>query len=229
MDALFVIVLLILAVFGLYGYLRGMVHILFSLVAIFLTIGLATAFAPYTTQVLQTRTPLYHIVKDKCNEYLQSTVEEQIRPEAGEQNDITIFGLKIPEEMQNVFAEETAEQAGDFMEHTGVYEKVSDFVADQVVQRLGWLISFIIILILVSVLIHFLDVIAKLPVLRNINRIGGLVIGLLQGLIIVWILFLVIVLCQGTEWGREMMNSIDRNIFLKILYENNVIERLILM
>ena len=48
MDILFIVVLLILAGFGLHGYLRGMVHILFSLVAVFLTIGLATAFAPYT-------------------------------------------------------------------------------------------------------------------------------------------------------------------------------------
>ena len=48
MDMLLVVVLVILAGFGLHGYLRGMVRVLFSLVAIFLTIGLATALAPYT-------------------------------------------------------------------------------------------------------------------------------------------------------------------------------------
>lgn len=228
MDLLFIVVLLILAGFGLHGYLRGMVHILFSLVAVFLTIGLATIFAPYTTQVLRTQTPIYDTVKDKCTEYLQSTMESQIQQGISEQKDITFFGMRMPEEIQGLFSEEGAEQAGNLMEYTGVYEKVSDFVAQQVVQRLGWLLSFVLILALLLILIHFLDVIAKLPVLRNINRAGGLAIGLLEGLVVVWILFLVIVLCQGTEFGREMMDSIDRNMFLKVLYDNNVIEQLIL-
>lgn len=228
MDVLFIVVLLILAGFGLHGYLRGMVHILFSLVAIFLTIGLATAFAPYMTQILQTQTPLYQTVKDKCADYLQSSVEAQIQQGTSEQKDITLFGMKMPEEVQDLFTDEAAEQANGLVEYTGVYEKVSEFVADQVVQRLGWLLSFVLILIVLLVLIHFLDIIAKLPVLKNINRVGGLVIGLLEGLVVVWIVFLVITLCQGAEFGREMMDSIEQNAFLKILYDNNVIEQLIL-
>ena len=228
MDILFIVVLLILAGFGLHGYLRGMVHILFSLVAIFLTIGLATAFAPYTTQILQTRTPLYQTVKDKCADYLQSSVEARIQQGMSGQKDITLFGMKMPEEVQDLFTDEAAEQASGLVEHTGIYEKVSGFVAEQVVQRLGWLLSFVLILIVLLILIHFLDIIAKLPVLKNINRIGGLAIGLLEGLVIVWIVFLVITLCQGAEFGREMMDSIERNMFLKILYDNNVIEQLIL-
>lgn len=228
MDILFIVVLLILAGFGLHGYLRGMVHILFSLVAIFLTIGLATAFAPFTTQVLQTQTPLYDTVKDKCAEYLQSTVESQIQQGVSEQKDLTLFGIKMPKEVQELFTEETAGHAGSLVEHTGIYEKVSDFVAGQVVQRLGWLLSFVLILILLLILIHCLDVIAKLPVLRNINRVGGLAIGLVEGLTVVWIFFLVIVLCQGTEFGRNMMDAIEQNMFLKTLYDNNVIEQLIL-
>lgn len=228
MDMLFIVVLLILAGFGLHGYLRGMVHILFSLVAVFLTIGLATAFAPYTTQILRTQTPLYDTVKDKCAEYLQSAVESQIQQGASEQNAPTLFGMKMPKEVQGLFTEEAAGQAGSLVEHTGVYDKASDFVADQVVQRLGWLLSFVLILLLLLILIHFLDVIAKLPVLKSINRFGGLAIGLVEGLVVVWIFFLVIVLCQGTEFGREMMGSIQQNMFLKILYENNVIEQLVL-
>lgn len=227
MDVLFIVVLLILVGFGLHGYLRGMVRLLFSLVAVFLTISLATILAPHVTQVLQTQTPLYDTVKDKCEEYLRSTAEENIGQEEGSQNDGSIFGMKMPEELQALLAEEEAPQAGSIIEYTGIYEKISDFVAGQVVQRLGWVLSFALILTVLSTLIHFLDIIARLPVLRNINRAGGLAIGLLEGLLIVWILFIVITLCQGMEAGREMLASINGNPFLKFLYDNNVIEHLI--
>lgn len=222
MDILLIAVLLVLAGFGLHGYLRGMVRLLFSLVAVFLTIGLATALAPYTTQALRTGTPVYDTVKDKCTEYLQAAVEDKLRQE----ENISIPGMQLPEEIQKLL---TAEQAGSLADQAGFYEQISAFVAEQVLQRLGWVLSFIVVLIVLSMLIHFLDVVAKLPVLRSLNRIGGLVIGLFEGLLVVWILFLVVTLCQGMEFGREMMASVDRNIFLKFLYENNVIEKLILM
>ena len=80
MDMLLVVVLVILAGFGLHGYLRGMVRVLFSLVAIFLTIGLATALAPYTEEFLRTKTPVYDTVKEKCKEHIhQQTQEKQDR------------------------------------------------------------------------------------------------------------------------------------------------------
>lgn len=228
MDILLIVVLLIFAGFGLHGYLRGLVRVLFSLTAVFITIGLATVLTPYVTYFLQTQTPLHDSVKARCTEYLQSTVSEEGRQKTQEPGDITVFGMKMPEELQEIFANDVAGQAGSLMENAGVYERIGDFVAEQVVQRLAWVLSFAVIFILLMVAVHFLDVLAKLPVLKDINRIGGLAIGLLEGLVVVWIVFLAVVLCQGSEFGREMMASIEGNFFLKILYGNNLLERLIM-
>lgn len=225
MDILLIVVLLILAGFGLHGYLRGLVRVLFSLVAVFVTIMLATAITPYVAHFLQTQTPLYHTVKEKCVDYLQSTVQEGMRQET--QGDGTVFGIKMPDELQEMFSENTA-VGGALIEDTGVYEKAGDFVALQVVQRLAWVLSFAVILALLSVVVHFLDILAKLPVLKNINRIGGLAIGLLEGLIVVWILFLAVFLCQGTEIGREMMDTIQGNVILKLINDNNILEHMIM-
>ncbi len=231
MDMLFVAVLVILAGFGLHGYLRGMVRVLFSLVAVFLTIGLATAFTPCTAEFLREKTPVYHIIQEKCTEYIQEwTVQNGKESENTDarSEETVIFGQKIPREMQDFFEAGAAESAGQLLENTGIYEKLGDFVAEQVLQRAAWTLSFFITLIVMIVLVRVLDLIAKLPVLDSINHIGGLAIGLLQGLIVVWILFLVIVLCQGNDWGRQMMQTIQENGFLRLLYDNNVIEQFIM-
>lgn len=229
MDILLIVVLLILAGFGLHGYLRGLVRVLFSLVAVFVTIVLATAISPYVAHFLQTQTPLYHTVEEKCVDYLQSAVEDGIQQETQVQGDGTVFGIKIPEELQELFAENAAVQAGNGVaEYAGIYEKAGEFVAGQVVQRLAWVLSFVVILASLSVIVHVLDILAKLPVLKNINRLGGLAVGLLEGLIVVWILFLAVFLCQGTELGREMMDTIQGNAILKFINDNNILEHMVL-
>ena len=72
-----------------------------------------------------------------------------------------------------------------------------------------------------------LDLITKLPVLKSINRLGGLIIGLMEGVLVVWLLFLLIVLCQNSELGKEMMTSIQQQPILKFLYDYNMIEQLL--
>lgn len=228
MDILLIVVLLIFAGFGLHGYLRGLVRVVFSLVAVFLSIGIATALAPYTAHFLQTQTPLYDTIQEKCTDYLQATVDDEIQHKAQGQEEISVFGMRIPQEIQEMFLENAAGQADSFMENAGIYERIGDFVAEQIIQRLAWVLSFVAVLILLAIVVHFLDIIARLPVLENINRIGGLAAGLLEGLIVVWILLFVIVLCQGTDFGREMMASVEGNFFLKALHENNLLEHLIM-
>ena len=98
---------------------------------------------------------------------------------------------------------------------------------DCVLLRLSWTLSFIIISILLGVLIHLLDIIARLPGINSINHVGGLIVGALEGLVIVWILFFVITLCQSSDWGGAMMQEIQENPLLKLLYENNVIEQIL--
>ena len=138
-----------------------------------------------------------------------------------------MFGIKMPKELQEIFAENASGQ-DSLIKAAGVYERAGDFVAGQVVQRLAWVLSFALILAVLSVVVHFLDILARLPVLKNINRLGGLAIGLLEGLIVVWILFLAVFLCQGTEFGREMMDTIQGNAILKLISDSNILEHMIM-
>ena len=116
-------------------------------------------------------------------------------------------------------------EASDLMEESGIYERLAEQLAEAAVQRIAWAVSFFLVGILLCVLIHVLDVVARLPVLDRVNRMGGLAVGLLQGLVVVWILFFVIDLLWAGSAGAQIMGSIHENAFLEFLYENNPIER----
>ncbi len=232
---LLVVVLVILAGFGLHGYIRGMVRVVFSLLAVFLTIGFATLLTPYIFEFFQTQTPLYDTIQEKCTEYLQDRAEEVLYQEKEKtdskrkkKNELIILGIKAPKELQDFLAENSAEQAVDLFQIKGLYKKVGKFLAEQILQRGAWVLSFILISIAMMILIHLLDLVSKLPGVNGINHLGGLAIGLVQGLVVVWILFLFVILLQDSEWGQQMLNSIQENFFLKLLYENNIIEQIII-
>lgn len=183
MDIVLIGTLIILGGFGLHGYIRGMVRMVFSLAAVLVTVVLASLAAPYAAEFLRTQTPLYDVIQEKCMEAVQANI-----------------GLSL--------------------------EGGIEQIAEMAVERIAWILSFILISIMLGILVHVLDIIAKLPGIDSINHIGGLAVGLLEGLLIVWILFFVITLCQGSEWGSQMMEEIQGNPLLEWLYENNVLERI---
>ena len=76
-------------------------------------------------------------------------------------------------------------------------------------------------------LLSALHVFARIPVLREINHAGGLAIGFLQGIAIVWLLLLVLSLFSGTEPGMRIMKVLDENILLKPLFETNIFLRIV--
>lgn len=225
MDMLLIIVLVIIGGFALHGYIRGLIRIVFSLVAIVIAIGLASCIAPYMAGFLQTQTTLQDTIQEKLRTAMQSKAEEEMQSKV--QEGATVFGIEIPEEIQEFLSGNVIDGASDIMEESGIYDQLAGELAEAAVQRIAWALSFIVVMILLMVLVHMLDIIAKLPVLNSINHIGGLAIGLVQGIIIVWILLFIIELCRTSSWGNQMMESIYGNAFLKLLYENNLIEQLV--
>lgn len=178
MDLLLIVVLILLGCFGLHGYLRGLVRVVFSLAAVTLAVLLASWAAPYTEQFLRTQTPLYGFIQEKCM-------------------DVVDVGMEV----------------------------AAGVVADVVVERVSWTLTFVLVTAALGMLARFLDIIAKLPGIGGVNHIGGLAVGLVEGLLVVWIMFYAIALCQGSEWGVELMESIQKDPFLKFLYDNNILNQ----
>ena len=91
--------------------------------------------------------------------------------------------------------------------------------------------TFILVYFLLSaglfILSRVLNIISKLPVLNELNRMGGGIVGLFQGLVIVWLIFTFMIVFIDKPFIQEGMRQIEENILLKLLYESNIIAKLI--
>ena len=109
----------------------------------------------------------------------------------------------------------------------GAAKSISDFVpkymASLILNILSFVITFVLVMSFIWLAATTLNIIASLPVLSGINRILGLALGFLQGLIIVWISFLIITIFSNSDIGKQLMEMIVESPILNGLYESNLL------
>lgn len=102
-------------------------------------------------------------------------------------------------------------------------EYVAEYMSNLVVRIVAFLLTFIFAFIIVKALSAAVDIIGELPVLGALNHAGGALIGSVQAVLIVWILFLIITLMYTSQLGRDCFVMIEESKFLSFLYDTNII------
>ena len=91
---------------------------------------------------------------------------------------------------------------------------------------LNWVCSiflFAVIFIILHLLIIWLDLLARLPILYGLNKIAGTFLGLAQGLLLIWIGALFLELFSATEVGSMLYEQVEDSFWLSALYRFNPI------
>ena len=87
--------------------------------------------------------------------------------------------------------------------------------------------SVLLVFIITRFLLFFLkfstDLIAKLPLIKQFNHIGGFIYGLIAGFFIVYFIFTVITLLAPLIDLSKILNLINSSIIGNIMYNNNII------
>ena len=85
----------------------------------------------------------------------------------------------------------------------------------------SYVIAYVVASVGLNVICGVLDVVAKLPVLNQINKTGGLLVGVAEGILRVWIVFLVLDIFATSQWANLLLVMVHSNPYIEMLYENN--------
>jgi hypothetical protein len=118
----------------------------------------------------------------------------------------------IEKEKQNIKEEESK-----------IIDNVSENVSVKIIKIAVAIIIFIIVKILLIFINIFADIIEKLPIIGKFNKIGGLLYGLLQALIIIYIGLAIISLISPTIKNSNLIKAINNSTIGKFFYDNNLI------
>lgn len=222
MNLLTIIVAVIFAMCMLKGYRKGMVRTLASMVSLILSLILVSFASPYVTEFLEEKTPVYPFVQEKCREMFSIEKKEETTENKKTQKEV-IENLPVPDALKTLLEENNTQKIYEELAVKSFNEYVPRFMAEIIMSMISFAVTWILIIIAIWLVVHGLDLVAGLPVLHGINRLLGVVLGFVQGLIIVWIGMVVLTIFSNTDIGKVLMEMISESPFLKELYQTNLL------
>ena len=208
MNWTFLITLLILIICTVVGAFKGLIKTVYSLIIIVAVTVLTTIFAPKLTTYLKNNTTWDDALQSKTESFLRD------RGILTDGRQIDLDELPVPDSIKNKISGGVADYSGKTAE---IY---NDFVVETVS---GIIFSAIVYIVMFVLLLALAGVIGILPVLKQINKLAGGVAGLVKGLLIVWIAAILVMILSNTPIGIKIAADIDGNVFLKFLYDKNLI------
>ncbi len=225
MNVLTWIILLILAAFTLSGWSRGFVRVFAGMFFFLASTALVYYATPYISDFIKENTPIYQAVEENCREMLKGGEGQE---NSGLEQKKFIEGLGLPEALEKQLL--GGSDSGSSVDRA--VEGVSDYLAEYMAGLILNILTFVVTLAVVNLVLRMtvltLDNLAKLPVLNSINKAFGMVLGAAQGLLVVWVAFLVITAFGNTDAGRKLLEMIHESPILDFLYNINIFLKIML-
>lgn len=202
--AIDLIIIAIVLLFTFLGYKRGLIKVAIRLCTFFIAIIVAFMFfKPITNLVIE---------NTKIDESIQTTITDRILPEGSSQDEKVDLGNKIP----SIILKNGEETVKD----------IAESFSNTIISVSCFLIIFIFVKIVLRFVTALADLIAKLPILKQFNKLGGTLYGILEGLFIVFV-GLTIISFIAPLLDASVLDSINNSYIGSILYNNNILLKFI--
>ena len=139
-----------------------------------------------------------------------------------------IENLPLPEFLQDILLDYNNEEGYQGLGVSTFQDYLVGFIATGILNVAAFLVSVLIVHLLLWLSISALSILTNLPVIRVVNRVAGLALGLLQALLVLWLAFLILSLVSGTGIGMQLMKMVESSTWLNWLYQSNLFLKIVL-
>lgn len=211
----------------LYGHYRGFLRIAVSMVALIATLVIVRMGSPYMTNFLLQNTGIHAAVERGLMGIAGAADVPSAEVELPSGQRTLIEQLNLPEQMKEALIENNNNEVYRLLGVDAFMDYVGAYLTNMVLNVVCSIVLFLVVYIGIRLIMRWLDLLAKLPILSGMNQIAGAVLGGVQGLLIIWILCLVVTVCSATAWGRAVLVQIESTPWLLFLYKNNIFNWLV--
>ena len=90
------------------------------------------------------------------------------------------------------------------------------------------IVVFVLIRVIIIILSFLSDFISEIPIIKQFNKAGGIIYGLLKSLIIIYIILTIIFIIESVKGNSMISCAIDESVITKVLYNNNIVIKRVL-
>lgn len=205
--------LVILAIFIIciiIGYVRGLTGSLIKILSFVLSIVIAfILFIPISNLIIE---------NTQIDENLEQSIREMIIGNGQNEEE------NMPQAITDYIGQKVEGAADDAKE--AIADSTANEVAITIVKAGTWIVLFIVARILLIFLRFITSLIAKLPVIKQFDKLGGIIYGILEGLIIIYVLLAIISFVSPMLNGN-LASAIDESYVGSMMYNNNLLLKII--
>lgn len=192
-----ILIILIIAIFSILGYEKGLAKVLIKLLSFVVSIVIALVLYKPVSNVIIKNTQIDEKIKEK--------ITVKILPESETENTISKSIIDTT---------------------NGVVDNASEQVTIKIIQTGTMIALFLIARIILLVVSMLSNVIDKIPVIKQFNKLGGTIYGILKGIFIVLIILAVTALVAPLL-GENIISAITNSTIGGFIYNNNVILKIL--
>lgn len=195
------------------GYRKGLIGVAFKIasfiIAIIITLIL---FKPISN---------YIINNTEFAQTIENTIVQKLSTAEIENGQIKQENSNLPEVIVNyinVGLQNTVNEAKD-----SIVKIVARNLAETIIDIIVIIGLFIITRLLLLFAKAILEAISEIPIIKQFNKAGGILYGILRGLLLIYLTLAIISLILPMLDKTAILNIINNSILTKVLYNNNII------
>lgn len=214
MNWLFVGVMIFVFGMGVYGYNRGILRMLYSVVTLIISIVAMYFVSPFVADALKSN----EVIMGKIEAPIQNTVNDKIED-----------GVNVQEILQDYYhlPQNVSSKISDMVRAQNSTETVVQSMSRTIADYICGLIAYISVFFVLRVVCVFLGrgihIFERIPIIGTVNRIGGATLALIEALVCIWIFMTIVSMLNYTPAGHSLMQMIWNSEFLGNLYQDNPI------
>ena len=216
----------------LYGHYRGLLRQCVSLGALVLTIITVKVATPYVTDFVKANP----VIRENAAHFIMEVSgwqppeeSESILPAAQR---MAIEELKLPQSVKDVLLENNnsefyrllgVDQFGEYIsENEWKTAEHLNCLSDMLINTLGSVLVFAASYIVIHLVIRWLNLLSRLPIICGLNQMAGGIVGLAEGFLLLWLAGFIFRFFTETPMGQMLEAQVNSSIWLSLIYRYNL-------
>lgn len=220
MNWLLIVVLGIFVGLTYMGYRKGLIMTAFSIGSVIISLVLTSILTPIIGTSVRNNPSVYNAVNQKMQEIVNL---EQVDDATNEAQYAAIDELGLPNSIKKILKDNNNVEVYKERAVTSFKEYIADYLTRIAINAIVYVLVYMVVRIAVMVAARMLNVISRLPMVYQFDKVGGALVGFAKGLLIVWLVFVVVTMLASSQLGQSALTCIAKSPFLNFVYKSNLI------
>lgn len=214
-----IVIIAIMALSIFLGYRKGLVKIAVKLCAFLIAIIVSIVFYKPVSNIIINNTLLDEKIESAIIENGSIKIEE----------DETQNEEQEKEQTNESFLENVQEYVDETITETQneLVRKAAKEISGRLINIIVIVGLFIITRLILILLVLISDVITNIPIIKQFNKIGGILYGIIRGLLLIYATLAIVFLVVSISGNSNILQTIESSVFMEFMYESNILLNII--